>query len=358
MSHQQQQQQGLGASPPQSTMIGSRSGVQKKRISKDEKICKLKSDLKVTLEENERLKKDMERFMKQDKVLHNGGGEADLSPHHHGEQEAKFRAAMRAMKKVTVSQEMCIRTLRTKAKERNRNIKQRDVYIDQLEQKIQSQDSTAKMIKKSKGDAELHAKLRQLQMDYDTIVKRNNNLEEILDEKEAKVESLQKQRNSLLPLQIQSNNRRKKKSNSRKGDSDTESGGSGSLQSISTAGDFDVARLKTELAQKTDKIIKLQMDLEMVKDELYDLKQKKNKRNDNEVGSFGGNSHFSSAKDPFGIGGGGGMQHSGDDWTDVDESESEFGEAPFGDCHVGRGGGSPFGEDSFFNSDARESDFW
>jgi hypothetical protein len=338
MRPSQHQQQG---SPPTTTSGG--SGVNK-RISKDEKICRLKSDLKVTLEENERLKKEMER-LKQHKLL----GEAGASPHRHGEQEAKFREAMRAMKKVTVSQEICIRTLRTKGKERNKNVKQRDVHIEQLEQKITSLESTARLIKKSKGDAELHAKLSQLQVDYDTLVKRNNDLEEILDEKEAKVESLQKQRNSLLPLHNHSKNRRK--DSSKKGDSDTESGGSGSIQSISTAGDFDVARLKTELAQKTEKILRLQMDLEMVKDELYDLKQKKKH---NEPGSFGGNSNFF-APDPFG--GGGGMQHAGDDWTDVDESESEFGEAQFVDSQFGRSVGSQFEEDPFFNI-AKGSGYW
>ena len=189
-------------------------------------------------------------------------------------------------------------------------------------------------------------------MDYDTLLKRNNDLEEMLDEKETKMEALQRQRNSLLtPLHTQNTSSMR----SKKGDSDTESAGSGSLQSISTAGDFDVARLKTELAQKSEKLLKLQMDLEMVKDELYDIKQKKKHDNNNEpsFGSGGNNSFF--AQDPFGMGGGGTQHPSGDEWTDVEESESEFGEAQFGDNQFD---GSQFGGDLFFKKERKEADFW
>eukprot|EP00797_Seminavis_robusta_P030751 Sro650_g181370.2 (226) ;mRNA; r:17465-18142 len=179
-------------------------------------------------------------------------------------------------------------------------------------------------------------------MDYNSLLQRNNDLEEILDEKEAKMGALQKQRNSLLsPLHNHNTtaNNSNKRASSIKGDSDTESAESGSYQSISTAGDFDMARLKTELAQKSEKILKLQMDLDMVKEERYQLKQQNKRRSINHnheqeepSSSFAAQDPFSFASDPFGMmGSTSHSQRTGDDWTDVEDTdnESEFGEAPF-----------------------------
>ena len=104
-----------------------------------------------------------------------------------------------------------------------------------------------------------------------------------------------------------------------------------------------MARLKTELAKKSEKILALQMDLETVKDELYKVKQRKSTNNHNN-------------NDPFGSGGGvlanpfypqkafpmGGSQSGDDDWTDVedtDNDESDFGESQFGESFFTEKGG-------------------
>ena len=108
----------------------------------------------------------------------------------------------------------------------------------------------------------------------------------------------------------------------------------GSGQSGSTAGEFEVAKLKTELAKKSDKIMKLEMDLEMVRDELHDMSQKKSGPGD----SFGGGGGSGGAlffPPPSSFMMGGQKQQSGagaDDWTEVDDTdcESEFGESFFG----------------------------
>lgn len=270
----------------------------KKRITKDQKIAQLKSDLKLSKEENYRLRKDLERSS-------GGSGGQQSNQTVNQEQQKKFREAMRAVKQVTLKQEMCIKTLRNKATQRRGELKERDELIKTLKLKVLSLENANKASQKSSGgDADLRSKVKELQLAYDEIVNRKDELEEILDEKESQLESLRKQRNSQLsPLH---------KKHNLDNPSDVESVGSNSIQSVSTAGDFDVARLKTELAKKSEKILTLQMDLETVKDELYEMKQAKGTDND----PFGADDPFAArTSDPFATG--------QDDWTDAEDTDNE-----------------------------------
>lgn len=316
------------AAPQRSTRRSS------KRISKDDKICQLKSELKISKEENVRLQKEIDRLKKarnsdgssrsnnrEKSTSASASTSTPTSATPNEEQRKKFREAMRALKKVTMNQEMVIRSMRKKAEQRRKELKQRDARIAALEQEIKSFETTKKVINKSNGDNDLRDKLQELQLNYDEAIRRKNDLEEMLDEKEIQMEAVQKQRNSLLtPLHKQKN----------PGDNnnfDTASVGSGSLQSVSTAGDFEIARLKTDLAKKSDKIVKLESDLEMVRDELYELQRKSKSTNAFGVGV---NAFFPQSTFQLGQR----QQHqdqSADDWTDADdtEDESEFGESFF-----------------------------
>jgi DNA repair exonuclease SbcCD ATPase subunit len=305
----------------------------KKRITKDQKICQLKSQLKVSKAENARLRKEIER-LKQGAGSSKEGTPAKGVPKDQAktveEQQKKFREAMRAVKKVTVSQEMCIKTLRTKATQRRQEIKERDNRIKSLEKKLASLEDTTNRENEGNGVQQTE-RMKDLQRAYDDLLQKKDELEELLDEKETHLEALQKQRNKLLtPSSHKGTNRET---------SDGESVGSGSLQSVSTAGDFDVARLKTELAKKSEKILALQMDLEMVKDELYEMKQQKGTFSGDPFGSTGSNPFSRQKSFPTG-------EQSGDDWTEADETdnESEFGEMQFGEC--------------FFKKDEENVDFW
>ena len=316
----------------------------KKRISKDEKICQLKSDLKLSQEKNARLKKELERLKSGESAA---GGNSRTSNRNENttttsskqeEQQKKFREAARAMKKVTVGQEMIIRKLKSKAQDRRKEIKQRDTKIAALEQKLASIERTEKMLKGTKGDKELHAKVRELQLALDESTRRKNYLEELLDEKESKMEAVQKQRNSLLSPQLQKMKNQKSGYIS-DGNTNLDSSASvGSGQSGSTAGEFEVAKLKKELAKKSDKIMKLEMDLEMVQDELHDMSQKKMNSGD----AFGGGAATGGAvlfPPPSSFMVGRQQQRrqqqesgmSADDWTEIDDTdcESEFGESFF-----------------------------
>ena len=319
----------------------------KKRISKDEKICQLKSDLKLSQEKNARLQKELERLKYGESAADGNSKSAKRNENTPNskleEQQKKFREAARAMKKVTVGQEMIIRKLKSKAQDRRKEIKQRDAKIAALEQKVASIERTEKMLKGAKGDKELHVKVRELQLALDESTQRKNDLEELLDEKESKIDAEQNQRKSLLsPLQQKMKHQKSGYSSDHNTNSNLDSSASvGSGQSGSTAGEFEVAKLKKELAKKSEKIMKLEMDLEMIQDELHDMSQKKH-----------------NSGDAFGGGGGGGgsggavlfpppssfmvgrqqqrrqQQESGisaDDWTEIDETdcESEFGESFF-----------------------------
>lgn len=318
---QQQTVSKMSTSPPQSS---SPSRSNRKRVTKDEKIAQLKSELKLSKEENARLKREVEQLKQ--------GGEAggsktgtssnnakkDQSQYSREEEQQKFREAMRAFKKVTVKQELCIKTLRGKAKERRKDIKERDNQIKKLEQKMRSLETANKSIK---GDQDLHSKFKSLQIEKDR-------LEEILDEKESQLESLQKQRKNLLdPLS-------KGSKHDKPSDGDSVESGSSAFQSVATESDFNVAKLKAELARKSEKILSLQMNLENVKDELFAAKQQKR-----QSAATGDNSDlFAETEDPFSISNAFGKQmksqsQMADDWTDVDDTdnESEFGEMQFGE---------------------------
>ena len=98
--------------------MNAQSNPSKKKISKDEKICQLKSTLKVSNVENARLQREIEKLKKSAATNGEGCHQQQRSPpapsSQTEEQRQKFREAMRALKKVTVSQEAVIKTSKLK----------------------------------------------------------------------------------------------------------------------------------------------------------------------------------------------------------------------------------------------------
>lgn len=293
---------------------GNSSQARKRRITKDEKICQLKSALKISQEKNNRLLTELEnlRAGHDEKAKSNSGRTLT-------EEQKKFREAMRALKKVTVSQELTIKTLKAKAAERRKEIRQRDKKIDKLEAKIDSMNKAQELLVANSGKTELHAKLRELQGDYDEAIRRQNDLEQMLDEKEVQIEAVQKQRQSLMGINNLPGARRSGNN------SDSQSVGSGASASVSTATDFDLARLKTDLAKKSQLITKLELDLEMARDELHEVKRR-NARNAQRNHHDGNNTFFPSNQ----LYGGGRKQLDDDDWGSVSEAATDY-ESEYGD---------------------------
>lgn len=171
-------------------------------------------------------------------------------------------AAMSALKRVTVKQEQSLCTLRSKAEERRREVAEKDMKIDALKKEV----AKLKRYLKSRKDAStrstdddmdvLHSTMEDLQMNCTEQESRNKDLAEQLRESEERVKSLQKQLDSARGL-IK---------------------GAPSATSILSTGDvsiseMDVAKLRKDLANKIERIVLLEFDLEMCKDELHELRQ-------------------------------------------------------------------------------------
>jgi hypothetical protein len=365
----------MSSPPPEPSRTKQRTKQQHaaKKITKEEKIFQLKSALKISKEENNRLAKENERLRRSSSSHSRDNSSTATSPQqqqqgdsHNGQHadsnadQKKFREAMRALKQVTVSQEKTIKTLRTKAQQRRKEIKDRDIRIAKLEQKVKSlQKAEAMIVAGGQGEIDLETKLKEFMVLYDEEKQKNNDLEEMLDLREAQMETVQKQRNSLLAPKLKRN--MSEKSN--------RSSDNASLGSVSTNADFDVARLKTELAKKSQKINKLEMDLEIMRDELHEMKRK----NQGSLASLGGVSASFFGQNSFHVGGGVGGE---DDWTEVDtDCDSEYADSEFGNSQsffnesdhasangVGGSKTDAFGGDSFFKSKTAEEDaefdFW
>jgi chromosome segregation ATPase len=149
---------------------------------------------------------------------------------------------------------MSLKTLRDKAQHRRKELKDKDSIIYSLQRQVRS---LKKAIHGTGND--LEEKLNEMQKTCFEEESRSIELEEQLDKSEKEVRRLQKQQGA---------------GGSRGGLKRILSNGSlKSTESNSTAAEFDVARLKKELANKTSKIVHLEMQLEALNDELHDFQQ-------------------------------------------------------------------------------------
>ena len=171
----------------------------------------------------------------------------------------KLKEALRALKRVTVKQEMTLATLRQKAKQRRNEIDEKDRIIQQLQEENEAYQKAHKDLSESNGKSggetinTLRLRLADVQILLAKEKKERQEKSVLLEESQKKVSCLKKELSSL--------------SSSSKGEA---GGGSGKGPG---SGD-DYSRLKRELAKKTELIATLQHDLEVRKDEIHDLKQR------------------------------------------------------------------------------------
>jgi DNA repair exonuclease SbcCD ATPase subunit len=217
------------------------------RKTKQEKIFELEARLKMAVEENSILKKNNQK-LRDGKPGSSRSSNVDI-----GDAD-KLKDALKAMKRVTVNQEMSLKTLRDKAQHRRKELKDKDSIIYTLQRQVRS---LKKAINGTGND--LEAKLNEMQKTCFEEESRSIELEEQLEKSEQEVRRLQKQQGA---------------GGSRGGLKRILSNGSlKSTESNSTAAEFDVARLKKELANKTSKIVQLEMQLEALNDDLHDFQQ-------------------------------------------------------------------------------------
>eukprot|EP00522_Entomoneis_paludosa_P016499 CAMPEP_0172448174 /NCGR_PEP_ID=MMETSP1065-20121228/7241_1 /TAXON_ID=265537 /ORGANISM="Amphiprora paludosa, Strain CCMP125" /LENGTH=302 /DNA_ID=CAMNT_0013199589 /DNA_START=135 /DNA_END=1040 /DNA_ORIENTATION=- len=267
------------------------NGVRKKK-SKLEKIAELESSLKLSKEENRRLKKEVH-------LLKSVGGNAPSSPRKvssdspffaaaGGSQEEldKMKDALKALKRVTINQEMSLQSLRAKASQRRQELEARDNTLGKMKRHIAHLKRQLAQANSDGGSAggsnsNLQEQCSQLQ---DSLMEREEqmtDLQERLTNSQAKVRTLEKQLDRKRgPFQRENSQNSMKSYES-----------SGDMASVSTAQEFDLTKLKKEIAKKSSKIVDLEYQLELVKDQLHEMSSAQ-KSNSNFVDFGGGDNPF------------------------------------------------------------------
>eukprot|EP00523_Entomoneis_sp_CCMP467_P007796 CAMPEP_0168742282 /NCGR_PEP_ID=MMETSP0724-20121128/12955_1 /TAXON_ID=265536 /ORGANISM="Amphiprora sp., Strain CCMP467" /LENGTH=318 /DNA_ID=CAMNT_0008789825 /DNA_START=114 /DNA_END=1067 /DNA_ORIENTATION=+ len=318
-------------------MADAPNGVVKKKKSKLEKIAELESSLKLSKEENRRLKKEVH-------LLKNvGPGGAPASPRKSsasadffaaaaGNQEEldKMKDALKALKRVTINQEMSLQSLRAKASQRRQELEARDQTIGKMKRHIAH---LKKQLNATQGGGgSLQDQCQQLQeqvLEKDSQV---HDLQERLSQANANVRTLERR------LDESNNNSDKHSNKIRRGpwersnsNNSMKSMESSADMSISTAQEFDLSKLKKEIAKKSSKIVDLEYQLELVKDQLHEVKISSSNNNNN-------NNHDTSSR----------HQEDGD--------FVDFGAEGGGNFFSGQ----PGGQDDFYDSDhgGEEDDDW
>lgn len=241
----------------------------KKKKSKLEKIYELQASVKGLKEENRTLRKQIQSFKDKDP-----GSAAMLDERSMGSSnnEEKLLEAMKALKRVTVKQEMSLNTIRSKAEKRRLQMAQKDEQVKELQQELKSMKQAQRARKEADSNTDLSAlrtKVEDLELRCSEQENKNKMLTLQLETSEETTKNLQKQLQSARGLMDRPASNR-------------------SLKSADTsASEFDLARMRKELAAKIERIVLLEFDLEMCRDELHELKQ----RNGNSGDYSGGGQH-------------------------------------------------------------------
>ena len=237
---------------------------EKKKLTKMEKIAELQGKLKLLQAENQRLK-EMPSTSNHGGLDWGFDGGNPSSPSKTSSDVEKLKDALKALKRVTVKQEMTLSNLRQRAKQRRKEIEQRDKVILELRNENGALKKAHDKIQAGGDDdmSKMKARLADLELQ---LAKEQTSKEEQkrkLKESQDGISSLQ----SKLAT-IKGGGRAVNRHSS-----SASLTSAASFMSDGTSGE-DLIRLKKELAKKAEKIANLQYDLENAKEEIQDLKQK------------------------------------------------------------------------------------
>lgn len=333
--------------------------------TKMEKIAELEASLKVSREENRRLKKEMQKKSSSGPnslsgalaAVGGGGAESEHFPHpsslstggtgvgrrsstssqmtmgttastdsidHFGISNnnnaavnvEKMKDALKALKRVTINQELSLQSLRAKASQRRNELEARDVTIAKLQKQVASlrkatgggsgSGSAGASSSSAPSNADVIRRLQDGLMDEES---KNVELTEKIQAAQARISSLERQLENATggggggssnssaasgsglhppasPLRMTPVFSRQNASSlavclksapalAGSSVSGTSAGGgdSQSVASGSTTDLLDVTKLKKELAKKSNRIVQLEYELEETKDELHQVKQ-------------------------------------------------------------------------------------
>jgi septal ring factor EnvC (AmiA/AmiB activator) len=239
----------------------------KKRKTKLEKICELESSLKIQKEENRRLKKEIQILKasgKEDLSIASEWSKISNTPSvgdgsSVGGGEEKLKDALRALKRVTVKQELSLKTFRAKAKQRRGEMEQKDQILEKMQKEIKALESAHEKLRGSGTDdlSILKARVADLELQ---LAKEETGKEE----QSKKLKETTKDITSLRETLENVRGKPKRAPSSM------------SVRSGDSVGSSieDMAKLKRELANKLEKIATLEFDLEAARDEIFEMKQK------------------------------------------------------------------------------------
>ena len=167
---------------------------------------------------------------------------------------------MRALKRVTVKQELSLSSLRSKARERRHEIEQKNDKIKELKNENKALTEVhEKMLSMDTSDVgALTAKVAELELQLARAGSKNSEQTKKLEESKESMTTLRGQLEKVR-------NRPQRQPSSRSVRSNE--------YSLSAA--EDVNRLKRELARKLETIVNLEHSLQLAEDEIHDLKQKR-----------------------------------------------------------------------------------
>jgi len=218
--------------------------------TKQDKIFELESSLKLAKEENRGLKKEVHHLKSGGKAPSRKSVDVDV-----GDVD-KMKDALKTLKRVTVNQERSLKSLRDKSSQRRKQLQEKDSIVHSLQRQVRSLQKTVHA-NNNGGESDLKDQLIEMQRVCFDEESRNIELEDLLAQREQDIKRLEKE--------ISTGGLQRTPS----------TGSLKSLESTSTTAEFDVAKLKKELAHKTNKIVKLEMQVEALNDQMYDIKRRK-----------------------------------------------------------------------------------
>lgn len=233
----------------------------RKRKTKLEKIAELESKVKILNEENSRFRREIHSL--KSTGVRDGVKVAafpEVSAGSSGSEE-KLKEAIRALKRVSVKQEVSLTALRSKARQRRAELDHKDKCIERLEEQLKAMEKAHERLKgNGTGDVgALRARLADLEL---KLAK-----EEAGKQEQSKELIASKEDVSTIRTQLDNLKGRMHRVSSSKSLRSTDSSNASSSE--------DLARLKRELAKKTEKIVILENDLEEARDEIFQLRKRK-----------------------------------------------------------------------------------
>jgi chromosome segregation ATPase len=243
---------------------------EKPKLTKLEKIAELQSKVKILQEENRRLKEiSTSNHGGLDWGFDGGVNSVAPSPSKANSDVEKLKDALKALKRVTMKQEMTLSNLRQRAKQRRKEIEHKDKIIMELRDENKALKMAHEKIRGSCGDgddvSQLKARLADLELQ---LAKEQTSKEEQKRKLKESQEGINNLQTKLATIKGGARGVSRHSSNASLTSAT-------SFMSDGTSGE-DLIRLKKELAKKAEKIANLQYDLENARDEIHDLKQKDN----------------------------------------------------------------------------------